>query len=76
MLRLLLNFCLSNIAMRYYLNEVYWIRIMSASKPYISSEKYRQMLVRDGDRRFQDWHSSFLNYQREYLEDLNKRRVK
>ena len=49
---------------------------MSTSREYISSEKYRQMLVRDGDRRFQDWHSSFLNYQREYLEDLNKRRPK
>jgi len=49
---------------------------MSTSKPYISSEKYRQMLVRDGDRRFQEWHSSFLNYQKAYLEDLNSRRPK
>jgi len=47
---------------------------MSTSKEYVSSEKYRQMLVRDGDRRFQEWHNSFLNYQRAYLEDLNKRR--
>ena len=49
---------------------------MSTSEPYISSEKYRQMLVRDGDRRFQEWHSSFLSYQRAYLEDLNKRKSK
>ncbi|MEI6331381.1 MAG: hypothetical protein ACOYN8_03820 [Pseudanabaena sp.] len=49
---------------------------MSISKQYVSSEKYRQMLVRDGDRRFQEWHSSFLNYQKAYLEDLNSRRPK
>jgi len=49
---------------------------MSTSKPYISSEKYRQMLVRDGDRRFQEWHSSFLDYQKAYLQDLNSRRPK
>jgi len=49
---------------------------MATSKQYISSEKYRQMLVRDGDRRFQEWHSSFLNYQRVYLKDLNKSRPK
>ncbi|WP_197278749.1 hypothetical protein [Pseudanabaena sp. 'Roaring Creek'] len=47
---------------------------MSNTKEYISSEKYRQMLVRDGDRRFQEWHSSYLNYQRAYLEDMNKRK--
>ncbi|MCA6504782.1 MAG: hypothetical protein ACK6CP_18695 [Pseudanabaena sp.] len=49
---------------------------MSTSKPYISSEKYRQMLVRDGDLRFQEWHNRFLSYQRDYLEDLNKRKAK
>ena len=49
---------------------------MSTSKPYIPSEKYRQMLVRDGDRRFQEWHNSFLSYQRAYLEDMNKRKSK
>ncbi len=48
---------------------------MSTSKGYISSEKYRQMLVRDSDRRFQEWHSSFLNYQRSYLKDLNKNKL-
>ena len=49
---------------------------MSTSKSYFSSEKYRQMLVHDADRCFREWHSSFLNYQRAYLEDLNKRRPK
>jgi hypothetical protein len=40
----------------------------SADQPrYISSEHYRQMLVRDGDRRFQDWHSKFLDYQKKFL---------
>ena len=47
---------------------------MSTSKQYIPSEKYRQMLVRDGDRRFQEWHDRFLNYQQAYLEDMNKRK--
>jgi len=46
---------------------------MSTSK-YIPSEKYRQMLVRDGDRRFQEWHNRFLSYQQAYLEDMNKRK--
>lgn len=49
---------------------------MSTSKPYISSEKYRQMLVMDGNRRFQEWHNRFLSYQRAYLEDLNKHKAK
>lgn len=46
---------------------------MSTSK-FIPSEKYRQMLVRDGDRRFQEWHNRFLSYQQAYLEDMNKRK--
>ncbi len=49
---------------------------MSTSKEYVSSEKYRQMLVRDGDRRFQEWHDSFLSYQKAYQADLNKRKPK
>ncbi len=47
---------------------------MSTSKPYISSEKYRQMLVKDGDRRFQEWHNRFLSYQQAYLADMNNRK--
>jgi hypothetical protein len=40
---------------------------VSSSSNYISSEHYRQMLVRDGDRRFQEWHSKFLDYQKKFL---------
>ncbi|AFY72843.1 hypothetical protein Syn7502_00701 [Synechococcus sp. PCC 7502] len=41
---------------------------MTKPKPkYISSEHYRQMLVRDGDRRFQEWHSKFLKYQKDFI---------
>ena len=36
---------------------------------YIDSEHYRQMLVKDGDRRFQEWHTSFLHYQKQFLRD-------
>lgn len=46
----------------------------STKKRYIDSEQYRQMLVRDGDRRFQEWHTAFLKHQREFLRDLGKRR--
>ncbi|MDX2256842.1 MAG: hypothetical protein NW214_15120 [Pseudanabaenaceae cyanobacterium bins.39] len=48
---------------------------MATSKKYIPSEEYRKMLVRDGDRRFQDWHSKFLNYQKSYLADMQKRKI-
>ena len=45
------------------------------NKPrYIDSEHYRQMLVKDGERRFSEWHAAYLNYQKEYLKDLAKRR--
>ncbi|MBD2188089.1 hypothetical protein [Pseudanabaena mucicola] len=47
---------------------------MSTSKQYIPSEKYRQMLVQDANRRFQEWHNRFLSYQQAYLEDMNKRK--
>jgi hypothetical protein len=49
---------------------------MTTSKKYIPSEEYRQMLVRDGDRRFQEWHKNFLNYQKSYLEDMGKRKIR
>ncbi|MEB3232957.1 MAG: hypothetical protein VKJ64_18265 [Leptolyngbyaceae bacterium] len=39
---------------------------------YIDSEHYRQMLVRDGDRRFQEWHTSFLNYQKQFLREVRQ----
>jgi len=43
---------------------------------YIPSEQYRQMLVRDGDRRFQDWHSKFLQYQQDFLKQTASARIK
>ncbi len=41
--------------------------VTTAKSKYISSERYRQMLVRDGDRRFHEWHTKFLKYQQEFL---------
>lgn len=43
---------------------------MSAKNPPLSSEAYRQMLVRDGERRFREWHQNYLNYQKQYLAEL------
>ncbi|MDX2214496.1 MAG: hypothetical protein SFY66_14490 [Oculatellaceae cyanobacterium bins.114] len=40
----------------------------------ISSEHYRQMLARDGERRFYEWHSTFLQYQKEFLRQLEQSR--
>jgi len=37
------------------------------TKPWISSEAYRQFLVKDGERRFAEWHGQFLDYQRQFL---------
>jgi len=39
----------------------------------LNSEHYRQMLVRDGERRFREWHSEFLRYQGEFLKDQHQR---
>lgn len=47
---------------------------VSSSSRYISSEAYRAMLVQDGKRRFREWHTAFLNYQKAYLQDLKQRR--
>lgn len=46
---------------------------MTKPSTYIPSEKYRQMLVRDGERRFQEWHNNYLNYQKKYLQELSKK---
>jgi hypothetical protein len=45
---------------------------MTTPTKYISSEKYRQMLVKDGDRRFQEWHSRFIAYQKKFLREMAK----
>ncbi|MBE9227625.1 hypothetical protein IQ264_19535 [Phormidium sp. LEGE 05292] len=39
----------------------------------LSSEHYRQMLVRDGDRRFCEWHGEYLRYQNQFLNDQKNR---
>ncbi len=39
----------------------------------LDSEHYRQMLVRDGEGRFREWHGEFLSYQREFLKDQHNR---
>jgi len=46
----------------------------TAKAQYISSEHYRQMLVRDGERRFREWHTQFLNYQKKFLAEMTANR--
>lgn len=36
----------------------------------MNSEQYRQMLVRDGERRFREWHTAFLAYQRQFQQAM------
>lgn len=40
---------------------------MTTKSSWIPSEQYRQMLVRDGERRFREWHTKFLAYQQQFL---------
>lgn len=49
---------------------------MLEKKPFISSEKYRQMLVRDGERRFQEWHNRYLNYRKKYQQEMSEQKYK
>jgi len=49
-------------------------RTPTSQKRYIPSETYRAMLVRDGERRFREWHTDFLNYQKAFLDDMAQRR--
>ena len=37
----------------------------------IDSEHYRQELVRDGQRRFDEWHSEFLKHQEEFIQSVD-----
>lgn len=39
-------------------------------KRWMPSEEYRAMLVRDGERRFCEWHSRFLQYQQRFLAEM------
>ncbi|MCJ2542522.1 hypothetical protein [Thermostichus vulcanus] len=48
---------------------------LSSSQPRLNSEQYRQMLVRDGERRFREWHTAFLNYQKQFLRELEQLRL-
>lgn len=41
-------------------------QVQRQPKPYLDSEHYRQMLVRDGERRFQEWHTAFLEHQKTF----------
>jgi len=43
---------------------------MRANNPPIPSETYRQMLVKDGERRFQEWHGEWLRHQQEFRASL------
>lgn len=47
---------------------------MTSSSKYIDSERYRDMLVRDGERRFREWHGKFLRHQQEYRAETERRR--
>ncbi len=47
----------------------------TAQRAYLCSERYRQMLVRDGERRFHEWHTAFIKYQAACLADLKRRQA-
>ncbi|MBE7383538.1 MAG: hypothetical protein F6J95_019235 [Leptolyngbya sp. SIO1E4] len=46
----------------------------TSQKHYVSSEEYRAQLVQDGERRFQEWHTAFLNYQKAFLKEMAQQR--
>ncbi len=39
----------------------------------LDHEHYRQMLVRDGQRRFNEWHTKYLRFQQGFLQDQRRR---
>jgi hypothetical protein len=39
----------------------------------LSHEHYRQMLVKDGERRFKEWHTEYLRHQNQFLKDQQNR---
>jgi hypothetical protein len=47
---------------------------LSSAQSRLNSEQYRQLLVRDGERRFREWHTAFLNYQRQFLQEMKQLR--
>lgn len=48
---------------------------MNKKTEYIDSEKYRQILVKDGEKRFQEWHKNFLKYQQQFLQEMNSKKI-
>ena len=44
------------------------------SQNSIDSEHYRQMLVKDGERRYREWHTAFLRYQQKFLQEMAQTR--
>jgi len=46
---------------------------MTEKKQPIPSEQYRQMLVRDGERRFQEWHNNYIDHRKKYLQEISKK---
>lgn len=46
---------------------------MTEKKQFIPSEQYRQMLVRDGERRFREWHYNYLSYRKKYLKEISNK---
>ena len=45
-----------------------------SEKQYLSSEEYRAMLVKDGQRRFQEWHAAFLAHQKAFQQQMSSLR--
>ena len=36
------------------------------------SERYRQLLVQDGERRFREWHQAFVRYQQQFQQAMRR----
>jgi ABC-type iron transport system FetAB ATPase subunit len=43
---------------------------------WMDSETYRRALVQDGQRRFEEWHQSFLAYQNRFLSEMKSSEIK
>lgn len=49
-------------------------RLAKSTQSYLSSEAYRAMLVRDGERRLREWHTAFLDCQKLFVAEMAQRR--
>lgn len=45
------------------------------SQNYIDSEHYRQMLVKDGERRYREWHTRLIQHQRKFTHSERYRQM-